>query len=58
MVTLKIFNNKELDILNTQFLHANARDDFETANKLAKILSEHNHKDPEFRKLLNQLGIE
>jgi len=36
---------------------ANARGDFETARKLAKILSENNRKDPEFQKLLDQLGI-
>jgi len=45
----------EYEIIYTQFLKANIRRDFETANKLAKIISEHNRKDPEIRKLLKQL---
>jgi len=57
MSSLKIFDNEEQNLLYNQFLQANAREDFETAKKLAKILSEHNRKDPEFRKLLTQLWI-
>jgi len=57
MSSLKIFDNEEQNLLYNQFLQANARGDFETAKKLAKILSEHNRKDPEFRKLLDQIGI-
>jgi len=55
---LKIFDNEEQNILYNQFLQANIREDFETAAKIAKTLSEHNRKDPEFRELLDQLGIE
>ena len=54
---LKIFESEEENVLYTQFLAANARGDFETARKLAKILSENNRKDPEFQKLLEKLGI-
>ena len=57
MASLKIFDNEEHNLLYNQFLQANLRDDFDTAKKLAKILSEHNRKDPQFRNLLNQLGI-
>jgi hypothetical protein len=56
-MTLKICDNEEQNILYTQYLKANARGDFETAKKLAKTLAEHNKKDPELQKLLNQLGI-
>ncbi len=55
---LKIFENEEENLLYWQYLQANVRGDFETARKLAKTLSENSRKDPEFQKLLNQLGIQ
>ena len=54
---MKIFESEEENVIYTQFLAANARGDFETARKLAKILSENSRKDPEFQKLLEKLGI-
>lgn len=57
MVTLKIFDNEEHNLCYTQYLYATARGDWETSKKLAKTLSEHTDKDPEFQKLLNQLEI-
>jgi len=55
---MKIFDDEEYNQTYTQYLQANARGDFKTAAKLAKILSEKNHTDPEFQKMLTILGIE
>ena len=55
---MKIFDDEEYNQIYTQYLQANVRGDFETAVKLAKILSEKNHADPEFQKFLKALGIE
>ena len=55
---MKIFDDEEYNQTYTQYLQANVRGDFETAAKLAKILSEKNHADPEFQKFLKALGIE
>jgi len=57
-VTLKIFDNEELDLVYTQYLYATARGDWTTSKKLAKILSNDFEKDPEFLKLLEQIGIQ
>jgi len=47
----------EYEILEWQYFKANARGDYETAEKLAKILSQHNHKNPELRDFFRKLGI-
>ena len=55
---LKVSDNEEYNILYNQFLQANLREDWGTAKKMAMIISDYNQKDPEFRRLLETLGIE
>jgi hypothetical protein len=47
--------NEEYQILQIQFWKANVRKDYQTADKIAKILAEHNRKDPELKKLFETL---
>ena len=48
----------EYEIVEMQYWRANARRDFEAALRLGKILSEYNRRDPDFMRLLRNLGFE
>jgi hypothetical protein len=47
--------NEEYQILQIQFWKANVRKDYQTADKIAKILSEYNRKNIELKTLFNTL---